>query len=588
MGGGKSKTYFKYFGRRTFLILTSILIGLLTALSAVLLKRGVMYIQHAVEYIAFERNFSFMVLIFPTVGILLTVLFWKLIRVKSERRGMTSILYSISRKSSFVEKHKLFSQMVSSIFTVGFGGSAGLEAPIASTGSAIGSNIARRLKFTYKERTLLLACGAAAGLSAVFNAPIAGVVFALEILLVDMPLPVVIPVLISSATAALISRFIYLGQPFVLITDSWNSNHILYYLLLAFIAAAMSVYCIRIYFYVDTQFAKTKNPYFKIATGGLFLGLLIFFFPPLYGEGYISVEYLLHSQSSALLKNNFFLDASNIWSVVAFALALAFLKTLATSLTVGAGGNGGMFGSSLFTGAMLGFAFARTINMTGITQLNEVNFTVIGMAAMLTGIIHAPLTAIFLIAEITGGYALFVPLMIVTSITYLITHYFEPYSVYTKQLADKGELVTLNKDKLVLGKMHLRNYIEKDFVAVSDHSTLGNLVEAIAQSKRNIFPVVDDNEMLVGIIILDNVKDVMFNRKLYDTVFTRELMTAPQAIIDIDDNMTDVLEKFDEFNAWNFPVTENDKYVGFISKSKVFTHYRQFLIKDAEIPMQNV
>ncbi len=267
--------------------------------------------------------------------------------------------------------------------------------------------------------------------------------------------------------------------------------------------------------------------------------------------------------------------------------SLSLLKTVATSLTVGAGGNGGMFGSSLFTGAMLGFAFARTINITGITQLNEVNFTVIGMAAMLTGIIHAPLTAIFLIAEITGGYALFVPLMIVTSITYLITHYFEPYSVYTKQLADKGELVTLNKDKLVLGKMHLRNYIEKDFVAVSDHSTLGDLIEAIAQSKRNIFPVVDDNEVLVGIIILDNVKDVMFNRKLYNTVFIRDLMTAPPAIIDIDDNMTDVLEKFEEFNAWNFPVTENEKYVGFISKSKVFTHYRQFLIKDAEIPMQN-
>jgi CIC family chloride channel protein len=575
----------RVFGKRTYLILTSIAIGVLTTLCAALLKKGVMLLEHAIEFIAFEKEFQFMILIFPTFGILLTVLFWKAMKVKSERRGMTAILYSISRKSSYVEKHKLFSQMISSLFTVGLGGSAGLEAPIATTGSAIGSNIARWLKFTYKERTLLLACGAAAGISAVFNAPIAGVVFALEILLVDMPIPVVIPLLISSATAAVISRYIYLGQPFVLITDSWNSDHLFYYLFFACGAALLSVYCIRIYFFTDRLFLKLDNRFFKVFIGGLLLGLFIFLFPPLYGEGYKSVVSLLHNQSELLLKNNFLFTTDSAWQLILFMLCLAFVKTIATALTVSAGGNGGMFGSSLFTGAMFGFLFARTINVLGLAELNEINFTVIGMAALLSGILHAPLTAIFLIAEITGGYALFVPLMIVSSLTFLMTRYLEPFSVYTRQLALGGDLISLNKDKLVLAKMQLRNYLETDFILIKDDAYLADLIDAISKSKRNIFPVVDQSGVFLGIILLDNLKSVMFNQNMYHKVPVMDLMTAPPVILDVNDSMTDVLAKFEEYNAWNLPVTENEKYKGFVSKSKIFTHYRQYLIKDADVPM---
>ncbi len=537
------------------------------------------------EHFVNRTGFNQLFLVLPAMGILLTVLFWKLIKVQNERRGMTAILYSISRQSSMVSKHKLFTQIVSSIFTVGFGGSAGLEAPIASTGSSIGSNIARIFNFTYKERTLLLACGAAAGISAVFNAPIAGVVFALEILLIDMPIPVVIPLLISSSTAAFLSRYFNLGQPFVLITDSWNTNHLIFYLLFSLLAALFSVYCIRIYFLTNAIFSKISNVFLKAICGGVLLGLLIFLFPPLYGEGYKSVQQLLHSHAYELQRNIVFINADVPWTVVLIALALAFLKTLATSFTVFGGGNGGMFGSSLFTGAMLGFVFSRAINLSGIANLNEINFTVIGMATLLSGVLHAPLTAIFLIAEITGGYALFVPLMMASSLSFLVTRYFEPFSVYTRQLAEKGDLINLNKDKQAISQMKLSDIIEQDFIKINDKAKLSDLVKAISISKRNIFPVVDHENYLHGIIVLDDVKKIMFDQKSYNKVSVRDLMHSPPVILDINDGMADVLEKFEEHNAWNFPVTDKGKYLGFISKSRIFSYYRQMLIDNSDVPM---
>ncbi len=574
----------KYFGSRTSLILTSILIGLLTALCAVLLKNGVHFIQQWVHDVSIGQHLHYLLFIFPTVGILLTVLYTQVFRKGELGRGVTNIMYSISRKSSFVEKDKLYSQMLSSILTVGFGGSAGLEAPIASTGSAIGSNTARWLRFSNKERTLLLACGAAAGISAIFNAPIAGVIFAFEILLVDMPVPVIVPLLIASASSALLSHLIYSGQPFVLITDKWHSNHLIYYIAFSFIAAFVSVYSIRIYFFIGDLISGKRMPYLKAIIGGLSLGALIFFFPPLYGEGYDSVLNLLHQKSNLLITDSILIPDAGMWTLVVFTLALMLLKVVATSLTVGAGGNGGMFGSSLFTGAMCGYAFAHTVNLLGLANLNEVNFTVIGMAALMSGIIHAPLTAIFLIAEITGGYALFLPLMIVSSIAYLVSKYFEPYSVYTKKLALKGDLINTDKDKIVLSKMNLSDFIETDFVSVKQHDSLVQLIPAIENSKRNIFPVVDDENILVGEIFLDNVRHVMFSKELYDKTFVKDLMVMPSAIIDVHESMEHVLQKFDDTNSWNLPVTDNGHYKGFVSKSKIFTHYRHHLIKDAAIP----
>ena len=574
----------KYFGSRTSLILASVFIGLVTSLSAVILKNGVHLIQTQVHKISSLENFHYTLFLFPTLGILLTVIYTQVFRNGRLGRGVTNIIYSISRKSSYVEKDKLYSQMFTSILTVGFGGSAGLEAPIASTGSAIGSNVARWLRFDLKERTILLACGAAAGISAIFNAPIAGVIFAFEILLVDMPTSVIVPLLIASATASILSHMIYSGQPFVLITEVWNSDNLLYYILFSFFAAIISVYSIRVYFSIGDVFAKHGTPYLRAILGGLLLGTLIFIFPPLYGEGYESVLKLLHNQEFSLITDGNLIPLGGIWSLVMFTLALMLLKVVATSFTVGAGGNGGMFGTSLFTGAMCGFTFSRSVNMLGIAHLNEVHFTVIGMAALMSGVIHAPLTAIFLIAEITGGYSLFLPLMIVSSIAYLISKYFEPYSVYTKSLAQKGDLITTDKDKVVLSKMQLSDYIETDFIPVLQTDSLAKLIPIIEKSKRNIFPVVDLHNNFLGEIFLDNVRHVMFSKELYHQTFLVDLMVSPPAVIEIQDSMEQVLKKFDETEAWNLPVTNQDKYVGFISKSKIFTHYRLHLIKEATLP----
>ena len=347
-------------------------------------------------------------------------------------RGLPSVLKAIRERESVVETHKLYSQVATSILTMGAGGSAGLEAPIASTGAAWGSKIAQWLKFDRTTRTLLLACGSAAGISAIFNAPIAGAIFSMEVLLVNVAIPQVVPVLISSASAAFLSSLIYKGQPFVLITDSWNTAALPWYIGLAFFAALISAYCIRGYFVVGDLLRKVEGPYLRLQVGGVLLGALILFFPPLLGEGYDGVQKLLHQDPHLLAEHAPVALRLGSWSLEALVLGLMLLKVLATSLTVHAGGNGGMFGSSLFTGAMTGFGFAHAVNLLGIAQLNEVNFTVVGMAAVLSGTIHIPLTAIFLIAEITGGYALFVPLMIVASLSYVVSRGMVPYSVYSR------------------------------------------------------------------------------------------------------------------------------------------------------------
>ena len=574
----------KYFGPRASLMLTSVFIGLLTALCAVVLKNGVSLIRNLIYQISIHQHLHFLLFVFPALGIFLTVLFAQAFLGGHLGRGVANIIYTISRKASRVERDKLYSQMVSSILTVGFGGSAGLEAPIASTGSAIGSHAARWLRFNEKERTLLLACGAAAGISAIFNAPIAGVIFAFEILLVDMPIPVIIPLLIASASSSLLSHLIFSGQPFVLIADSWQPDHLLYYIAFGCVAAFVSVYAIRVYFAIGEFFAGKKWVYTKAIVGGLLLGTLIFFFPPLYGEGYESVQMILRQTPTDLLNDQLLIPSAGIWTISIFAICLMLLKVIATSLTVGAGGNGGMFGSSLFTGAMCGYAFAHIVNLSGLATLNEVNFAVIGMAALMAGIIHAPLTAIFLIAEITGGYALFVPLMIVSSLSYMITRYFEPYSVYTKKLAVKGDMIIHDKDKVILSKMHLKYFIENDFISVKPNDTLGSLVEVISQSHRNLFPVVDDEGKLFGIVNLDDVRNIMFSSNLYEKILVKDLMNPPVVTLEVHQSMESALEEFEKHKAWNLPVVEDGKYAGFVSKSKIFTHYRQRVIKDNILP----
>lgn len=422
----------RIFGEHTSLILASVVVGLLAALAAVALKSGVNELTRLLHGYLFGERREFLSLIIPTAGIIVCVaitLYW----LNGDLgRGLPSLLRNIRERDSVVETHKLYSQVVTSILTMGAGGSAGMEAPIASTGGAFGSKVAVWLRFDKATRTLLLACGSAAGISAIFNAPIAGAIFAMEVLLVNVAIPQVVPVLISSASAAFLSSLIYKGQPFVLISDSWSASALPWYIGLAFFGALVSMWCIRGYFIVGEQLAKVRAPFVRALVGGALLGILILFFPPLLGEGYDSVEHLLHQTTAPLTAYSPFILPLGKWSLEALALGLLLLKVVATSLTVHAGGNGGMFGSSLFTGAMTGFSFAHGANLLGFSHLNEVNFTVVGMAAVLSGTIHVPLTAIFLIAEITGGYALFVPLMVVSALSYLISRSLVGYSVYNR------------------------------------------------------------------------------------------------------------------------------------------------------------
>ncbi|MBI3501974.1 MAG: chloride channel protein [Bacteroidetes bacterium] len=567
---------------KNFLILISIVVGIAAGLAAVALKTSVHYIQIFLHWILEDERFNFLLFVFPLLGILLTVFITQKFFNGKLGRGIGNILYSVAKRSSNVEKDKMYSHALTSAITVGFGGSAGLEAPIVVTGAALGSNIARKLHMNYRERTMLLACGVAAGIAAIFNSPIAGVLFAVEVILYEFTIPAFIPLLIASASAAVISKFLYSGQLFFLITKGWVMSALPFYIVLGCAMGLMSVYVTRVHLFIDKKMKSKKRPYLKAIWGSIALGILIFIFPPLYGEGYFSVTHLLEGKYFHLLDNSLFSQYVNSpWFILVFAAAIVLVKIIAASLTLGAGGNGGMFAPSLFIGAMAGFVFAHAINLLGIASLTEVNFIVAGMAGALSGVVHAPLTAIFLIAEITGGYVLFVPLMIVSSLSYLIIRYFEPYSIYMKKLVEKG-LHKRDRDKIVLNKIKLKNMVEVNFETVTAENTLGELINKIEHSKRNIFPVLDEEKHLIGIVLLDNIREIMFHHEQYNSIHVKDLMSQPPCILDVNEEMYDVMKKFDIYNSWNLPVTEENKYIGFVSKSTIFTKYRTLLIKQSE------
>jgi CIC family chloride channel protein len=572
----------RHVNKNTFLILVAIIVGLIAGLAAILLKIIVHNIQHLLRIVLENPSFNFLLFVFPLIGILLTVFYVQRFRKGKIGRGVGNILISIAKRSSNVEKDKTYSHLISSALTIGFGGSAGLEAPIVVTGAAIGSNTARGLKMNYNERTLMLACGTAAGISAIFNSPIAGVLFAVEVILYEFSIPAFVPILISSATASVLSIFFYKEKLFFLITKGWNMNAIPFYIILGILMGLISVYVTRMAIGTEKIFKSKEKPYQKAIIGGVILGLMIFLLPPLYGEGYYSIEKLLEGSYNSLLENSLFSGFSdNAWFVVLIAVIIVLVKIIATSVTIGAGGNGGIFAPSLFIGAVTGFAFAHAVNLLGIIHLTEANFIVAAMAGALSGVIHAPLTGIFLIAEITGGYALFVPLMIVSSLSFLIARYFEPYSIYARKLVEKG-LHGKDKDRIVLNRIKLKNIIETDFISVMPSDTLGTLVDKIEHSKRNIFPVLNEDGHVQGIILLDNIREIMFRQEQYEKLHIKELMTQPPCLLDVNEEMHDVMKKFDVYNAWNLPVTEGNKYIGFVSKSTIFTRYRSMLIKQTE------
>jgi len=575
----------RHIDERAYLIILSVLVGILAGLAAVVLKNSVHFSQELIfewvpeQYTVFARS------LYPIIGVSLSVLFTRWFLGGTLSRGIAPIIYNVSRQSSIVPRSKLYSQVITAFVTVTFGGSAGLEAPISVTGAAVGSNVARLLRIGRRERRLLVGCGAAAGVAAIFNSPIAGVLFAVEAILSELSAPFFIPLLISSATATVVSKLLYAGQPFVLITTSWPVEAIPFYLMLGLFTALLSVFMIRVYFAADKFYEKFPGGiYRKVLFGGVVLGLLIFIFPPLYGEGYEIVQMLLGGQSEHLTDGSLFsvYQDYSVWLILLVAAGSMLFKVVATTVTVGSGGNGGMFGSSLFAGAMAGFIYARFINMSGMHPVPEVHFIVLGMAGVLAGVVAVPLTAIFLIAEITGGYALFVPLMVVTSCSYLVTRYFEPYSVYTRKLVKQGVVMYQDRDRGLLAQLDLRNLLQTDFLPIHAEDTLGELVSAFRHATRNIFPVIDDDGHLLGLVTLDSVRDALFDDEHYNSTHVRELMTEPLAIINATDSMLDTLHLMEEHDAWALPVVNKGRYVGFILKTSILAGYRRQLLKEVD------
>jgi CIC family chloride channel protein len=570
--------------KKQFLILSSILVGLTAGLAAVVLKMLVHFF-HRIATADYDFYFKgALPVILPVAGILLTVFFVQKHLKGKLGRGNSNVLHSIAKKGSRLPADQMYSHVVTSALTVGFGGSVGLESPMVTTGAAIGSNYGRTYKLTYKDRTLLLACGAAAGIAAAFNAPIAGVLFALEVLLADVTISLFIPVMIASAAGAILSLVLmdetmrlefHALQPF-------DYHNVGWYVVLGIIAGLVSVYYSRVFPRITGFFRKRKKfPWMNAVIGGTLLSLLIWCFPSLYGEGYESIKHLAELHPEKLLEHSLFGSvADKPLYVLAFVTVIMLIKVFAAGITVGSGGNGGNFAPSLFVGAYLGFVFSYGLYIFGVTTLPIANFTIVAMAGILTGIFHSPLTGIFLIAEITGGYELMIPLMIVSALSYVIVKYFEPFSMDVKALAKKGQIFTHDKDKNILSTMKVSRAIENDFQTVAPDETLGGLVQLVSKSKRNIFPVVGKEENLEGIILLDNIRDVMFRQELYDTISCSELMKQPAAVVHPDEPMYDVMKKFDETGAWNLPVIEDGKYVGFISKSSIFSGYRDKLIRN--------
>jgi len=589
----KGKEYFirllrwreEHIRHRQFVILMSFITGLFGGLAAVLLKNTVHYTREFLTQKLSVDSVSIFYLILPLLGIFLTVLYVRFSVKDNISHGVSRILYAISQRNSIIRTHNTYSSMIASTLTVGFGGSVGLEAPIVLTGSAIGSRLSKLVRLDYKSTTLMLGCGAAGAIAGIFKAPIAALIFALEVLMLDLTMWSIIPLMISAVTGATISFFL-MGKEVIFsfsVVDPFMIKNIPFYILLGIISGLVSVFVTRGVKYVENIWSGMKNPYQKLFLGGIVLGLLIFFFPPLYGEGYDSLRAIMTGNAVELTYGSIvFAFRDYFWVFVVYLFMVVIFKVIAMSVTTGSGGVGGIFAPALFMGGLTGYMVSRIINYFDFFSISERNFTLAGMAGLMAGIMHAPLTAIFLIAEITGGYALFIPLIITAAISYMTIIYFEPHSIYTDRLAKRGHLITHHKDKAVLTLLKVNRVIERDLKSVHPDAHLGDLVKIISKSKRNIFPVVDDEGKFFGIILLDDVRHIIFNQDMYENTMVSDLMVTPPALVHPGEPMSSVMEKFEETGAWNLPVTEQEKYIGFVSKARVFNLYRKLLVQFSE------
>lgn len=564
----------------------SVLVGLIAGLGAVTLKNLTHFIQHLMEAKVVKEYHHAFYFVFPIVGLTITYFIKKYVIRHNFGHGIPSTLKAIAKKKGIMKQYQMFSALLTAPFTVGFGGSVGLEGPTVSTASAISSNISRLFHTNQSTRTLMIGCASAGAIACIFKAPIAAIVFSIEVFSLDLTLSSLVPLLLSSISGVLLSYFFNGSDtifPFKL-QDSFELKHVPFFALLGVFAALTSIYFTRVYEFFHNYFEKIASPVKRLIIGGLGLGVILFFIPPLYGEGFDVINNVLTGDYNEALNNNFMkLDIGNPWIVISLLGGLVIFKIIASSFTFGAGGIGGIFSPSLFMGAVLGGFFSKLINTLGFLrfQLSDSNFTLVGMAGVLGGVLQAPLTAIFLIAELTGGYELFIPLMITVAICFAITKYFQPFSVYSMELARTGDLITHDKDQAILTLMSLESLIETKFVPVSPKMTLGDIVhKAVIKSNRNIFPVIDPkDDSLRGVILLDDIRPVMFNQELYNEIKAEDVMQNAPAVIDLDnDRMSEVMQKFQDSSAWNLPVISNNKYVGFISKSKLLTAYRRKLI----------
>ncbi len=565
---------------KNFIYLLSLIIGLMSGLAALTLKTLIHFVEIEVTKLISVDSLSYWYLIYPMVGIFLTVLYVKFVVKDNIGHGVAKILFSISRKNSQLKPHNTYSSMIASSLTIGLGGSVGAEAPIVLTGASIGSNLARFFKLNSKYVTLMVGCGAAGAISGIFNAPIAGIVFTLEVLMLDLTMVYLVPLLISAVSATALTYFFMGEGVWMRVTNvsQFQVENIGYYILLGIFTGLLGFYFTRSAMFLESKFADIKNWVLRLLIGGFILGLLIFIFPPLWGEGYTSINTIFQGGGKNLLNHSIFYGfKSDPYALLVFLAAILIFKVVAMAATTGSGGIGGIFAPTLFLGGVGGYFLVRLLNTFFALGLPDDHFALAGMAGMMAAVMHAPLTGVFLTAEITSGYGMFVPLLITSTVAYLTIMRFEPHSVYTKRLAQSGELITHHKDKAVLRMMELKQLIETDFEKLLPTATLRDLVKAISRSDRNLFPVVDEEGILKGMVKLSEVKNLIFEPELYDSVKVKDIMYMPEFFISPYDNMEIVAEKFESSGRYNLAVIDNGKYLGFISRAVVFSKYRKTL-----------
>ena len=562
------------------LVLLSIAVGFLSGTGAAIMKNAVHFIKSLIHTNNFEDTSTGLFFLYPFIGITLTVLFVKYVIKQKVGHGIPSVLYAISKNNAYMKLHNTFSSIVTSTLTVGFGGSVGLEGPAVATGGAIGANLGKLFHLTYKQRILLLGSASAAAMSAIFKSPIAGVVFALEVIMIDLNTRSIIPILFASVSGY-ITSYLFLGQnvlyPFPT-QDTFVIGEVPYYIFLGIITGLIAVYFTRSYVLTERLFKGIISPVKKLMIGCLLLAALIFFFPALYGEGYEVINSCLHGDVNYLFTNSVFEPLKdNVYVVILLMLAIIGLKIFATSITFNAGGIGGIFAPTLFMGANTGLLLATVSNKLNIVQITPNNSALVAMGGLIAGVLHAPLTGIFLIAEITHGYGLFFPLMLAAASSYATVKFFEKNNVYTIQLARRSELLTHHYDRNALSRMSIREIIETDFSPVKKGDNLGDLVKVVSDSKRNIFPVIDKDNNFEGIVTLDRLRKIMFKPALYTKIKVADIMEYPDITVGYNETMEHIASKIQYGDVYNAVVLEDGKYRGFVSKSNVFSKYRSLL-----------